>query len=153
MPGTSSLQVKDGSKTIISKTFPAGLEIQTCNIITQQGPDSAPGTGNPGCVYRLGNEMLESSAMKRDLGVVVDQLNMSQQCPGSQEDQLHPGGHQAQHRQPVEGGDCPALLCAGAASPWIVCAVLGTARHQAIRECPKEGHNDGEGSGGKAEVT
>ncbi|KAJ7395325.1 hypothetical protein BTVI_155993 [Pitangus sulphuratus] len=27
---------------------------------------------NPGCLYRLGNEMLESSAMKRDLGVLVN---------------------------------------------------------------------------------
>ncbi|KAJ7415323.1 rna-directed dna polymerase from mobile element jockey-like [Willisornis vidua] len=83
--------------------------------------------GNPGCTYRLGNEMLESSAVGRDLGVLVDgQMNISQQCPGSQEGQPCSGGHQAQHRQTVEGGDCPALLCTGAASPWILCAVLGT---------------------------
>ncbi|KAJ7405228.1 rna-directed dna polymerase from mobile element jockey-like [Willisornis vidua] len=30
------------------------------------------GLGNPGCTYRLGNEMLESSAMGRDLGMLVD---------------------------------------------------------------------------------
>ncbi|KAJ7420555.1 hypothetical protein WISP_48130 [Willisornis vidua] len=30
------------------------------------------GQGNPGCLYRLGNEMLESSAMERDLGVLGD---------------------------------------------------------------------------------
>ncbi|KAJ7424530.1 hypothetical protein WISP_28311 [Willisornis vidua] len=30
------------------------------------------GWGNPECLYRLGNEMLESRAMERDLGVLVD---------------------------------------------------------------------------------
>ncbi|KAJ7401307.1 rna-directed dna polymerase from mobile element jockey-like [Pitangus sulphuratus] len=86
----------------------------------QQGevPDSAPGWDNPGCMYRLGNEMLQSSAMERDLEVLVDgELNLSQQCPGSQEDQSCPGGHQAKHHQLVEGGDCPSLLCTGTASP------------------------------------
>ncbi|KAJ7424386.1 acyl-CoA synthetase short-chain family member 3 [Pitangus sulphuratus] len=63
-------------------------------------------------MYRMGNERLESSPMERDLGVLVDgKLNMSQQCPGSQEGQLCPERHQAKHRQPVEGEDCPALLC------------------------------------------
>ncbi|KAJ7407307.1 rna-directed dna polymerase from mobile element jockey-like [Pitangus sulphuratus] len=73
------------------------------------------GWGNPGCTYRLGNEMLENSAMERDL--VDGKLNMSQQCPGSQEGQPCPVGHQTKHGQPAEGGDCPALLCTGAASP------------------------------------
>ncbi|KAJ7418873.1 hypothetical protein WISP_57000 [Willisornis vidua] len=45
------------------------------------------GWGNSGCTLRLGNQMLESSAMERGLGVLVHgKLNMSQQCPGSQED-------------------------------------------------------------------
>ncbi|KAJ7425560.1 rna-directed dna polymerase from mobile element jockey-like [Pitangus sulphuratus] len=74
--------------------------------------------GYLGCAHRLGNDMLESSAMERDLGVLVyGKLNLSQQCPGNQERQLCPRGHQAKHRQPVEGGDCPALLCTGVASP------------------------------------
>ncbi|KAJ7405461.1 hypothetical protein BTVI_69079 [Pitangus sulphuratus] len=54
------------------------------------------GGDNPGCPRRMGNEMLESSATERDLGVLVDgKLNLSQQCPGSQEGQPCPGGHQA----------------------------------------------------------
>ncbi|KAJ7395343.1 rna-directed dna polymerase from mobile element jockey-like [Pitangus sulphuratus] len=76
------------------------------------------GWGNPGCTYRLGNEMLESSAVESDLGILVDEkLNMSQQCPGSQEGQPCPEGHQAKHHQPVEDGDCSSLLCTGTASP------------------------------------
>ncbi|KAJ7401671.1 hypothetical protein BTVI_93157 [Pitangus sulphuratus] len=30
------------------------------------------GWGNSGCLYRMGNEMLESSAVERDLGVLVN---------------------------------------------------------------------------------
>lgn len=62
--------------------------------------------------------MLESSAAERDLGVLVDdKLNVSQQCPGSQEGRLCRGAYQAKHCQPAEGGDCAPLLCTGVASP------------------------------------
>ncbi|KAJ7425876.1 Arf-GAP with dual PH domain-containing protein 1 [Willisornis vidua] len=75
------------------------------------------GWGNPGCTDRLGSEMLESTAVERDLQVLVDgKLNMSQQCLGIQEGQLCPGGHQAKHHQPVKGGDCPSLRCTEVAS-------------------------------------
>ncbi|KAJ7403023.1 hypothetical protein BTVI_81223 [Pitangus sulphuratus] len=51
------------------------------------------GQFNPGFLYRLRNEKLESSAVARDLGVLVDgKLNLNQQCPDSQEGQPCPGG-------------------------------------------------------------
>lgn len=36
------------------------------------------GRGNPGYLYRLGDERLENSLMERELDVLVDKLNLSQ---------------------------------------------------------------------------
>ncbi|NWI48887.1 ITA8 protein, partial [Calyptomena viridis] len=89
--------------------------------------------GNHGCMYRLGNEVLESSTSERDLGVLVSRkLNLSQQCPGSQEGQPCPGGHQAKHQQADEGGDCPALLCSALVGPHL--EYCGSFGHHNIRK-------------------
>ncbi|KAJ7403007.1 hypothetical protein BTVI_81466 [Pitangus sulphuratus] len=51
------------------------------------------GQGNPLRTYRLRDERLESSPTERDLGVLTEgKLNRNQQCPGSREGQLCPGG-------------------------------------------------------------
>lgn len=63
------------------------------------------------------------AAAGRDLGVLVHgKLNMSQQCPGSQEGRLCPGalGKAFLVRQGI------VLLCFGAAPPQVLGAVLGT---------------------------
>ncbi|KAJ7417782.1 hypothetical protein BTVI_31515 [Pitangus sulphuratus] len=88
------------------------------------------GWGNPRCTYRLGEEMLENSAVERDLGFLVDgKLNLSQQCPGSQKGQLCPEGHQAKHHQPVKEGDYPGLLCTECPHPEY-CLQLWAPQHK-----------------------
>lgn len=48
-------------------------------------------------------------------------------CPGSQESKLHFGMHYTQHNQnEVKRGDSPAIFSIGAASPAILCTVLGS---------------------------
>lgn len=100
--------------------------------------DSTSGMDNPGCMDNLGNERLERSTVEKDLGVLVDgKLNVNQQCPGTQEGQPCSGVHQAEHQQAGKGGDCPTVLCTGAASPGVLGAVWGITTsngYEVIRE-------------------
>ncbi|KAJ7415510.1 hypothetical protein BTVI_37861 [Pitangus sulphuratus] len=107
------------------------------------------GWGHPGCLHRLGNEILESSAIERDLGVLVDsKLNMNQQCPGSQEGQLCPGGIWQSITSWSREGIVP--LCSALVWPHLAYCVQFWAPQykksiKTSRECAKEGNKDGEG--------
>lgn len=63
--------------------------------------------------------------MERDLAVCLHgKLNMSQQCAlaANRANQWSASSHS----QPLERGDCATLHCPGAASPEVLCAVLGS---------------------------
>jgi len=88
-----------------------------------------PGRSNPGCTYRLGDEMtaVEQPYWKRFRGLHQQQTaHKSTVCLGSKQGELYPRVHQVQHCLPDKGRDCSALHCTGAASSWVLCAVLGT---------------------------
>ena len=71
------------------------------------------GQGNPRHVYMKGEELIESSPVEKDLGVLVsEKLVMSQQCAlrGAQR-----GGQQSR------GGDCSLLGCSHEAPAGVLC--------------------------------
>ncbi|KAJ7403873.1 hypothetical protein WISP_148787 [Willisornis vidua] len=74
--------------------------------------------------------MLASSAMEKDLGVLVNgKSNMSQQCPGSQEGQTRPRRHHAQHRHQSREGIVP--LCSALEQPHLeYCVQFGAPQYQ-----------------------
>ncbi|RMC04772.1 hypothetical protein DUI87_17944 [Hirundo rustica rustica] len=66
------------------------------------------GQGSPGCVDRLGNEEAGEQLHRKEL--LDGKLNTSQQCPGSQEGQLCPGGTRPSiASQARKGLSCSAL--------------------------------------------
>ncbi|TRZ13180.1 hypothetical protein HGM15179_013923 [Zosterops borbonicus] len=67
------------------------------------------GWGNPGCTDRMGNRRLKSSTAERGL-LVNGEWNMSQQCPGSQEDKLCPGDIRPSMASPAREGIVPSAL-------------------------------------------
>ena len=71
------------------------------------------GQGNPRYLYRLGEDLLESSPAEKDLGVLVDEkVNKSQQCAlEAQKANGIPEFYQKRGGQQGEGGDCSPLLC------------------------------------------
>lgn len=74
------------------------------------------GQDHPRCVYSLGNEGLESSAMERALGALVDAKSESA-VPWQPGGTSLSWGHQGQHSQPGKGG--VVLLCSGLGQPHL----------------------------------
>ena len=107
--------------------------------------------GNPRCLYRLGEELLESSPAKKDLWVLVDEKQHEPTVsPHSLEGQQYPGLHQKRGSQQGEGGDCLSLLCPREALSGVLHPGLGPliqARQGAVGEGPEECHKDDQRSG------
>ncbi|KAJ7418843.1 hypothetical protein WISP_57325 [Willisornis vidua] len=106
------------------------------------------GQNNSRCTYRLGKERLESSLTEKALEILINyKLNMSQQCPGSQEGNHVLGGI----RQNIASQSRKVIvpLCS------VPCAVLGMTileEYKAIRKHSKESYKGDEGSREAAEV-
>lgn len=84
-------------------------------------------------------------------------ITESKMCSGSPKGTPYPGVHRAQHCQRARGGLillcsllCGLTSCTGEASPPTL-SVGGTTSeaHKAMRQSPKEGYEDGDGSGGQ----
>ncbi|KAK4826905.1 hypothetical protein QYF61_012497 [Mycteria americana] len=80
------------------------------------------GWGNPWFQYRLGDDVIESSPAKKDLGVLMGPKagHEPTTCARSPEGQLYPGLHQKKRGQQVEGGDSAPLLCSDETSPGVL---------------------------------
>ena len=67
------------------------------------------GRGNPNYLYKLGEDLLESSPVEKDLGVLVEKKAGHEPavCSCSLEGRLYSS---LLTNQQEEGGDCPSLL-------------------------------------------
>ncbi|KAJ7403107.1 phosphatidylserine synthase 1 [Pitangus sulphuratus] len=91
--------------------------------------------------YRLREELIESSPVEEDLGILVDKkLDMSWQCALTAQKTKRPGLHQKQRGQQAKGGDSalvrPHLECC------IQLCILSTRKTWYVGAGPEEGHED-----------
>ncbi|KAJ7412640.1 rna-directed dna polymerase from mobile element jockey-like [Pitangus sulphuratus] len=95
------------------------------------------GRNNPKYQYRLGADLLESSSVEKDQGVLLDdKLTV---CPGGQEDNWYPQVHLEECGQHGRGGD--PLLSPSEAIPGVLCPVLGSSvqeRWRGTAKCPAD---------------
>ncbi|PKU48016.1 rna-directed dna polymerase from mobile element jockey-like [Limosa lapponica baueri] len=103
------------------------------------------GWGSPKHIYSLGREWIEGSPEEKVLGVLVDELNMTQQCMLRPENQPHPGLHQKKCGQQAKGDDSGPRLHSGETLPGVL--------HPAQEGCgpagasSEEGHEDDQRAG------
>jgi len=77
--------------------------------------------------YRLGVDLLESSSVERDLGVLVDdKVTMSQQRALGAKKANGILGCIKKSVQQVKGGSASPLHCTGEAPSGVLCPVLGS---------------------------
>ena len=96
-------------------------------------------------------EELESSPVKKDLGILLDnKLHMSQQCAVAAQKANSILGYQNKCGQQGEGGDCPPLLCSCEGPSGALHSSLKPPVQKgcgAARVAPDEGHEDDQWTG------
>ena len=112
-----------------------------------QVQDLAPGSRQPFLPVQAADERVEHSPAKKDLRGAVGWQDGRKPgvCPHSPDSQLYPGLHQKQCGWQVKGSDPAPLLCAGEASPGILCPEVESSVQEScgpVAVHPEEDHKN-----------
>lgn len=69
-----------------------------------------PGWGNPRHEHRLGVQVTENIPLKKDLGILVEKLDITQQCELSAQDNCIQGSFQSSMSSRVREGNLPLYI-------------------------------------------